>query len=268
MLDKLIELIKKGDVVAFTGAGASEESGIPTFRGENGLWSKYDPKIYASLPYVFYTFLSRPSNIGEFIVDFYESLLKAKPNPIHILLSILEKRGYLKGVITQNIDNLHTEAGTNSIAELHGNAYKFFCRYCEKIYTKKKEDIESFIHNLKDILYKSSSKILRKKIIDFMGKCQCGRYLLPYIVFFGQNLPQEELKKAYRIIQGCKLLLCIGTSGIVFPAANFPLLAKKNGARIVEINPYSTDLSSFADIVIREKAAIFSLRLKDYFKKA
>ena len=262
MIKEFLRLIEGKRVVAFTGSGASVESGIPTFRGKGGLWEKYDPKIYASLPLAFYTLLKSPQRIADFVIEAYETFLKAEPNATHYALAKLKKQDSLLGVITQNIDNLHQLAGIPEISELHGNVYRFFCRRCSSQYTKSKDQVRQFIEDLAKIRY--SGKRLARKIISFMGRCDCGRRLVTSVIFFGQSLPKSELEKASFLIEQAEVLLCIGTSGVVFPAASFPLYAKEKGCTIIEVDPKPTELSYLADLKINQPSSLFFSQILEY----
>ena len=255
MVEEFLKLVKGHKVVAFTGAGASAESGVPTFHGERGLWTKYDPAVFATIPDAFYTFLKDPQAIADFVVDFYETLLKANPNATHRALAYLEKTGVVKGVITQNIDNLHQFAGTENISELHGNSYRFVCRRCGYTRTKTKEEIRSTIPDFKK--KNLSKKELIKHIFSFMGRCPCKKTLMSSVVFFGQGLPLAALEKAHQLINQAGVLLCIGTRGVVMPAASFPFYAKERGCKIIEINPEVSEISPIADLRIIQPAGLF-----------
>ncbi len=262
-VEEVIVLIKSKKVVAFTGAGASLESGIPTFRGRGGLWEKYDPRVYATLPFVFFTFLKNPDKISEFLIEFYEVLLRAEPNSTHYALAEFEKKGLLLGVITQNIDNLHQLAGTKNISELHGNAYKFRCRLCNRKKIKTKEEIRRFIDRLKRVKFRRRELI--REILFFMGRCPCGARFIPSVVFFGQALPEEELVKAYDLIDKAEVFLSIGTSGVVYPAAGFPFYAKSRGCFLIEVNPENSEISGLADIKISDSANNFFSKILEIF---
>ncbi|HOM27299.1 MAG TPA: Sir2 family NAD-dependent protein deacetylase, partial [bacterium] len=196
-------------IVAFTGAGISTESGIPQFRGQTGLWEKYKPEIYGTLPGLVTQFLISPSKVASFIYDFTYPILNAKPNISHITLSELEKKGYLKAVITQNIDNLHQEAGSRNVIELHGNIYKWKCKKCGKKEDIGKENLKEFVEKIKII---EGRRNLIKYISDFT-RCNCGERKRPDIVFFGELLPEDEFKKAEEESKKADLFIIIGTSG-------------------------------------------------------
>jgi len=194
---------------------------------------------------------TKPEKIIDFLSDFYPIVLKARPNPAHIALAVMEKEGILKAVITQNIDSLHQQAGSRSVIELHGNAYRIRCMDCLKTITWEKDRIKEMVELLK-INRQSRIRLLRI-LARYFPKCECGgRYRID-IVLFGETLPEDALSEAYRVLETCSLLLFIGTSLVVYPAASLPIYAKERGAKIVEINNEPSNFPS--DLVIRGKAA-------------
>lgn len=210
--------------VALTGAGISAESGIPTFRSKGGLWTDYDPTVYASLD----TFLKDPSKYwsirGEFIRNYNDYI----PNKGHNTLARLEISGLLKCIITQNIDGLHRKAGSERILEIHGSLRESYCMLCNREYIAP--DIPA----------------------GDTPRCACGGVLKPNTVLFGEQLPEGVLEEAQSLAESCDVMLLIGTSAAVYPAAYLPVLAKRNGAKIIEVNIESSFNDS--DIVIEEKA--------------
>ena len=244
---------KRGRVVALSGAGISAESGIPTFRGEGGLWQRYDPQLYASTEGLISVLRTQPQNLADFIADFYSILLKARANPGHLALGVLEKNNILEAVITQNIDNLHQEAGNRKVIELHGNAFRVICTACKKTITLEKARIKEMLELLKS---NRSSRIgLLKVLSRYFSRCNClGRYRID-IVLFGEILPQGELSRAYKYLDSCNTLLIVGSSLIVYPAASLPLYAKERGAVLVEINKEESALSSYCDYRIVGQAS-------------
>ena len=210
--------------VALTGAGISAESGIPTFRSKGGLWEKYDPMVYASIE----TFREDPSKYwtirGQFIRDYdtYE------PNKAHLALAELEEMGIVHHVITQNIDGLHKKAGSRNLTELHGSLRETYCLQCGK-------------------------EFIAPHVPDGMPPfCECGGVLKPNTVLFGEQLPEGALETAYHESANCKLMLVIGTSAVVQPAASLPVLAQQKGAKIVEVNIERAFPG--ADFMVAEKA--------------
>jgi NAD-dependent deacetylase len=196
---------------AFTGAGISVDSGIPSFRGNGGLWEKYDPKVL-DLQY----FLNDPTGSWVVIKEiFYDFFGKAKPNKAHLVLARMEKEGMLGRTITQNIDNLHREAGSMIISEFHGNSKNLICLHCHRLYRYGEISLDHFPPTCRE----------------------CGGILKPDFVFFGEAIPQLPLAEAYEAASLSDVFLIIGTTGEVMPANQIPLIAKENGATIIEVNP-------------------------------
>jgi len=244
-IDEFLNLIKKSKyIVAFTGAGISVESGIPQFRGKEGLWKKYNPEIYGTLPGLIFQFSIFPSKVVQFIYDFTYPILNSKPNISHITLSELEKNGYLKSIITQNIDNLHQKAGNKNVIELHGNLYKWKCKRCSRKEFIDEKILCEFIEKMKEVKGKRN---LIRYILNYI-KCDCGGRKRPDIVFFGELLPEEEFRKAEIESKRADLFIIIGTSGLVKPASDLPYIAKENGAKIVEINKEKSYYESISDL--------------------
>jgi len=238
-IEKAVEVIKNAKhITAFTGAGVSVESGIPSYRGEGGLWTKYDTKVL-ELNY----FHNNPKDAWEIIREiFYEYFGKAKPNPAHFALAELEKKNNLKAIITQNIDNLHFEAGSKIVHEFHGNSKVLICTKCSK-------------------KYKSENVSLEK----LPPKCKgCGGLLKPDFIFFGEGIPQNAYKNSFAEAEKADVFILIGVTGLVQPAASIPTLAKQNGATIIEINPQRTAYTeSITDIFLQGKAGEVMTRLSE-----
>ncbi len=201
---------------ALTGAGISVESGIPAFRGAQGLWNRFDPMEYAHIR----AFLADPAKVWVMLKELDATIAAARPNPAHTALAELEKLGKLAGVITQNVDNLHQAAGSANVIEYHGNAHRFICHECRGHWPREALD---FHHTP---LY-----------------CHCGGLVRPDVVFFGELIPAAAQQAAYQLAAACDLMLVIGTSAAVYPAAGLPFTAKEAGAVIVEINLEPTDLT-------------------------
>jgi len=226
------DIQKARKIVAFTGAGISAESGVPTYRGEGGLWTKYDSSKYASIGY----FLQNPSYYWNFFKDVrYPILKKVKPNQAHLALFEMEKAGNLKTVITQNIDGLHQEAGSSSVIELHGTTRTIICMDCAQKYT-----------------IGEAYDQLAERIPPLCSAC--GGILRPDVVFFGEMLAPEILRNAYAAAASCDFMLAVGSSLVVYPAADIPLRAKQAGAKLAVINIGTTPLDSVADYVINQAA--------------
>jgi len=237
-LDEGINKLKKlfddsKNIVAFTGAGFSSESGIPTFRGVGGLWNEYDPMKYANIKY----FSDDPSYYWSFFRDVRYSIIKnAKPNAAHYALVDFERKNKLKTVITQNIDGLHQMAGQSKVIELHGNSREIYCIDCSKVITMD----EAF-------------KILKYKLPP---RCQyCDGILRPNTVFFGESLSQQKIEEAVFFTKNCDLFLAMGSSLVVTPASFLPQIAKAAKASLVIVNIDPTPIDYLADVVIHDKAS-------------
>jgi NAD-dependent deacetylase len=203
-------------VVALTGAGISVASGIPSFRGAGGLWDRYDPMEYAYIQ----AFRRDPVKVWQLLKEMDETITRARPNPAHYALAELEARGFLIGIITQNVDNLHQAAGSRRVVEYHGNALNFVCDTCRGHHPRETLDLSH------PPLY-----------------CLCGGLIRPAVVFFGEPIPTQAQEDAAELAQHCDLLLVIGTSGEVAPASYIPAIAREWHAVIVESNLEPTRLT-------------------------
>ena len=226
-------LASSKNVIAFTGAGISAESGIPTFRGKDGLWKKYRPEELATPE----AFERNPKLVWDFYKWMIKKILKAKPNPAHYSLVELEKMGILKAVITQNVDDLHREAGTKNLIELHGNIFRVRCTSCE------------FREHLKE------SGRIDEILSEDLPKCpKCGSLLRPDVVWFGEPLPSKELNEAFKLAKEADVVIVVGTSGLVYPAAYIPYIVKDSGGVVIEINVQKSGITPIADFFLRGKA--------------
>lgn len=215
-------------LTAFTGAGISVESGVPPFRGKEGLWSHYDQRTL-DIDY----FDAEPEACWPVIREiFYDHFTAAEPNPAHLLLARLEERGLLKALITQNIDDLHYQAGSRKVIEFHGNSRMLLCRNCGKRYEARRVDLATL-----------------------PPRCSCGEILKPDFVFFGEGIPPQAVVESERAAGRTDVMLLIGTTGEVYPAAALPRAASRNGATIIEINPErSLYTGEISDIFIQMRA--------------
>lgn len=222
-------------VVAFTGAGISTPSGIPDFRSPNsGLWEHADPMSVASI----FGFRQNPRAFYDWVRGLAHVILAAQPNPAHLALAELERRGKLKAVITQNIDMLHTRAGNQIVHELHGHMREATCIQCFQTYDGE-QVMNAFLET------------------DVMPTCvRCGGVIKPNVILFGEQLPYKPLQAAQQAARACDLMLVIGSSLEVEPASQLPWLAKRCGAKVVLINLQQTDFDSAAHVVIREDVAV------------
>ena len=220
--------------IAFTGAGISAESGVPTFRGFNGLWKMHRPEELATPE----AFRKDPHLVWSFYKWRMDLIRKARPNRAHYALAELERMGILKAVITQNVDDLHREAGSRNVLELHGNIFRVRCTSC------------SYRENLKES--GRLDEFLKERDLP---KCpRCGSLLRPDVVWFGEPLPRKSLEEAFRLAERADLVLVIGTSGVVYPAAYVPQIVKETGGKVIEINPEESGITPIADVFIRGKA--------------
>ncbi len=211
--------------MVLTGAGVSAESGIPTFRGVEGLWKKYRAEELATPE----AFARNPELVWEWYEYRRNIIGKAGPNAAHRAIVHFEKvfTGFL--LVTQNVDGLHFKAGNRKIVELHGNIFRNKCSRDGRIV---------------EISGKS----------DLLPRCECGAYLRPDVVWFGESLPSDAIEKAFDFAKKCEAMIVVGTSGVVHPAASLPSLAKTHGAWILEINIEPTPISHVADESIFGKA--------------
>jgi len=207
-----------GYLVAFTGAGISVESGVPSFRGENGIWNRYNPEVL-DIEY-FSMFPERSWRVIKEI--FYANFEAIEPNPAHLFLAQLQRCGMLKALITQNIDNLHQRAGSFDVIEYHGNSHYLVCPACKKVYESTDFDIQAAV-----------------------PRCADDQHILkPDFIFFGEEIPEEASVKAMEEALKADVMLVIGSTGEVFPAGMLPKMARNNGAKIIEINPERTNFTS------------------------
>lgn len=240
------DLENSSRAIAFTGAGISAESGIATYRGQGGIWTKYDPSIYANINH----FRQDPTYYWNFFRDIrYPMISKAKPNPGHLALAELEKTGNLATVITQNIDELHQQAGSKSVIELHGTTKSYYCLSCSKQFNF-------------DTVYSMAEKANPPPCSD------CQGMIRPDVVFFGESLKTEVLRSAFEKAQQCDFILAVGSSLVVYPAADIPVQAKRAGAKLVIINKDPTPLDSVADYVLREASGEVLPKVVQYMKES
>jgi len=237
-IEKVAQMIVDSQkVVVFVGAGMSTESGIPDFRSPGGVWDRYDPQEF----YI-QSFLESETSrerYWQMATEMYEAMKVAKPNRAHLAIAELERLGKLDCLITQNIDGLHFKAGhsPDRVLELHGTAMHVICMDCHKRYDR--DAIQARIADG-----------------DKAPRCDaCGGPLKPATVSFGQSMPEEETQAAYEHSAACDLFIVIGSSLVVQPAAQMPVVAKRSGAKLVIINRDATPCDSIADLVVRGQAS-------------
>ena len=228
---KMFELIKNQTksikkIVFVTGAGISQESGIPTFRGKEGLWRNYDPMKLATID----AFNDNPKLVWEWYNERRKNVFQSQPNLGHKAIAELEKYAQVV-VLTQNIDGLHQKAGSSKVLELHGSIIRIKCSVCD-----------------------FNDEIVTE-ISEIPPMCKCGNILRPDVVWFGESLPQDVWQKAIMFASQCDLMIVVGTSLVVSPANTLPIYAKQNNAILIEINPENTEISSEMDLAIRNTSA-------------
>jgi len=237
MDEKIAEIAAKikegGKNVVFTGAGISTESGIPDFRSQGGIWDKYRP-VY------FDEFMSSKAARTEYWqrwTDLYQGIVSAQPNPGHLAVARLFEMGLLRAVVTQNVDGLHQESGipNEKVVELHGNTCRIRCMSCRR--TTPIEGVQQ-----------------RLKTGDPAPECDCGGYLKPDTISFGQSMPVAEVEKAVALSRESDFFLMVGSTLLVQPAAQMPFYAKDNGAYLAIINLSETPCDEMCDALIQEKA--------------
>ena len=227
MFEFIKDKLKNAKKIVFvTGAGISQESGIPTFRGKDGFWRKYDPMKLATID----AFYDDPKLVWEWYEDRRKNILAASPNPGHKAIAELEKYSQIV-VLTQNIDGLHQRAGSTNVLELHGSIIRIKCTVCDF----SDEILSSF-----ELL---------------PPKCKCGNILRPDVVWFGEALSQDVWKNAIVHANSCDVMIIAGTSLVVSPANTLPIYAKQNNALLIEVNPEKTIMSSDMDLSIQTTSA-------------
>jgi NAD-dependent deacetylase len=239
MFESIKDQIKENKKIVFvTGAGISQESGIPTFRGKDGLWRNYNAMKLATID----AFYENPKLVWEWYNERRENIFSVSPNQGHKAIAELEK--YAKVIIlTQNIDGLHQKAGSSKVLELHGSIVKIKCTVCD----------------FRDEIITKFSEI--------PPLCKCGNILRPDVVWFGESLQEDVWKHAMIQAGQCDLMIIVGTSLVVSPANTLPIYAKQNNAYLIEINPEKTEMSSEMDLTINDTSANVLPKIVSIFKE-
>lgn len=227
---ELLSAARRG--LALTGAGVSAESGIRTFRGEGGLWTQYDPVKTASIDY----FMADPSAYWKVSRERGRTALAARPNPGHIALAALEKAGLLAAIVTQNTDGLHGDSGSRRVIELHGSGRSVECLDCGE--------------------REPRSEVQARLAFEMPPRCRAcgGTFLKPTVVFFGEAMPQDAVREAFELAREADVMLVVGSSLVVYPAADIPVVAMRSGARLIVVNAEPTPLDDRAEVVIRGRS--------------
>ena len=218
--------------VALTGAGVSAESGIPTFRGEGGLWAKYDPVKVSSID----SFLADPASYWRVSKERGTVALSARPNAGHDALAAMEAAGHLVAVVTQNTDGLHQVSGSRRVIELHGSGRTVQCLECGKLEPR--------------------AEVQARLEVEMPPRCpNCGgTFLKPTVVLFGEPMPTDAINEAFDLARQADVMLVVGSSLVVYPAADVPLVAIQSGARLIVINAEPTPFDRFASVVIHGRS--------------
>jgi NAD-dependent deacetylase len=227
MFDSIKDPLKKAKKIVFvTGAGISQESGIPTFRGNDGLWRNYDAMKLATID----AFYDNPKLVWEWYNERRQNIFAAESNLGHKAIAELENFSEVV-VLTQNIDGLHQKAGSSKVLELHGSIVKIKCTVCD---------------------YKDE---ILTEFSDIPPLCKCGNILRPDVVWFGEGLPQDVWEEAIIHANSCDIMIIAGTSLAVSPANTLPIYAKQNNAILIEINPDETIMTEDMDLSVRTTSA-------------
>jgi len=238
MFDTVAQKLKGSKKIVFvTGAGISQESGIPTFRGKDGYWRKYDPMKLASID----AFYDDPKLVWEWYDDRRKNILDVKPNEGHFAISQMEEFKDIV-VLTQNIDGLHQRSGSTNVLELHGSIIRIKCTVCD------------FIDNITE------------NFESLPPKCKCGSMLRPDVVWFGEPLPQNIWQSAIKEASICDVMIIVGTSLVVSPANTLPVYAKQNGAILIEVNPEKTVMSNDMTLSIQATSVGVLPKMLSIFK--
>jgi len=238
MFDTVAQKLKGSKKIVFvTGAGISQESGIPTFRGKDGYWRRYDPMKLASID----AFYDDPKLVWEWYEDRRKNILSVKPNEGHFAISQMEEFKDVV-VLTQNIDGLHQRSGSTNVLELHGSIIRIKCTVCD------------FTDNITE------------NFESLPPKCKCGSMLRPDVVWFGEPLPQNIWQSAIKEASICDVMIIVGTSLVVSPANTLPVYAKQNGAILIEVNPEKTVMSNDMTLSIQATSVGVLPKMLSIFK--
>jgi NAD-dependent deacetylase len=227
---ELLSAARRG--LAFTGAGVSAESGIPTFRGEGGLWTQYDPVKVSSIEF----FLEDPTNYWQPAKERGRVVLAARPNPGHYALAALEEAGHLAAVVTQNTDGLHQDSGSRHVIEMHGSGRTVQCLDCGA--------------------REPRAEVQARLDIEMPPRCRMceGIFLKPTVVLFGEAMPVPAVEEAFSLARDADVMLVVGSSLVVYPAAEIPIVAVRAGAPLIVINAEPTPFDRLAEVVIHGRS--------------
>lgn len=239
--ENLVSKLKEAkSVVVLTGAGISAESGVPTFRGDDGLWKKFRPEELAN----FDAFIRNTKLVWEWYKYRKQLISNVQPNPGHYAIAEMEKIFPNFTLITQNVDNLHRRAGSKNVYELHGNIQRNYCIDCGCEYSD-------------ELIF-----------VEDVPRCEkCQGIIRPGVVWFGELLPEDQWIGAERAARSSEIFFSVGTSGIVYPAASLPQIAKENKAFLIEINTELTPITLITDEYLKGKSGEILPKLIDIIKR-
>ena len=231
--------------IAYTGAGISAESGIPTFRDPGGIWDRFDPGEIGTTGGLVEFAMHHPERIRDFLRESVATFEKADPNPGHYGLVELEEMGILRSVVTQNIDDLHSIAGNTRVFEVHGNLYRFRCTSCDWMEKYNREEILGKVKSVLD-----AEPFSLQGLLEGIPKCDCMSLMRPDVVMFGEAV--QQLAESYGEAQRSDVIIVLGTSGAVWPAAEIPYEGRRTKSKIIEINPTENAFREITDVYIQD----------------
>lgn len=248
-INKAAELLHKSlETAAFCGSGVSEESGIPTFRDPGGLWDRLDMNEVGTAEGLLSTLGRDPGKVLPVFYDMLDTLERAEFNPGHAALAWLQSNCRLGAIITQNVDNLQQEAGSEDVIEVHGNLFTMLCLSCGK---KRTMDRRPLVRGIREKL-KAMREVSLPGLVSLVPKCEsCGSLMRPDIVMFGEAV--KHLPRSFSLARECDVMLVLGTSGVVYPAAELPYEAMRSGAKVIVINPHENAFFDISDVYIPMK---------------
>jgi len=254
-----MHLRKAEEVFVLTGAGISAESGIPTFRDADGLWQRYEPELFSTPEGMRLLWHEQPDRLSQFLREAIGTIAAARPNPAHIALAQLERHCRVT-IATQNIDALHQAAGSTTVLELHGNAYRLRCDGCGRTATLSRQQMAALAESLATPLagrHPAGQRFqLARQTAPLLRRCEiCRCRMRPDVVLFTEPLPQEVWTAAEQAAAGCDVALVVGTSATVWPAAMLPEIAFGRGATVIWIDPNPAAIPPWAHLGLVGKAS-------------
>jgi NAD-dependent deacetylase len=246
--------LRGGEVVAFTGAGISAESGIPTFRDPGGVWDRFDPEVFGTWEGLARMAMSRPDALADFLAELRRVFVTARPGPAHRALARLEEADLLRAVVTQNVDGLHREAGNSDVVEIHGSFTRTVCLLCGRRETASRQE---FVDGLDRAVAGLRSAFVAS-LAALLPRCgACDGPVRPDFVAFGERL--HDFDRAERLATSSRVLLVVATSGEVFPAASLPDTASRAGATVIDVSAGPTEVSADLRLVGQAGAVLPAL---------